>query len=149
MYNALEAGLSPPSINIWMPNATAANIAQGAAASGACLSKDEEPEVRWRCLRVSGNREPAIWNLRFFKCFIAEMHRKRMARWQALPESGIAYGIWPVSAIDHDGLCPSSMLVILVAAAVPSSGSCSRENVRAADTSVPAADAIFRLQPVP
>lgn len=78
MYNALEAGLlSANGVNIWMPIATAANVAQGAAALALAL-KTKNQKLKALALPSSlsaflGITEPAIFgvNLRFFKCFIA------------------------------------------------------------------------------
>lgn len=78
MYNALEAGLlSSSGINIWMPIATAANTAQGAAALALAL-KTRNKKTKAMALPASlsaflGITEPAIFgvNLRYFKCFIA------------------------------------------------------------------------------
>ena len=78
MYNALEAGLlSSTGLNIWMPIATAANTAQGAAALALAL-KTKNKKTKSMALPASlsaflGITEPAIFgvNLRYFKCFIA------------------------------------------------------------------------------
>lgn len=78
MYNALEAGLiSADGINIWMPIATAANVAQGAAALALAL-KTKNNKVKALALPSSlsaflGITEPAIFgvNLRYMKPFIA------------------------------------------------------------------------------
>lgn len=78
MYNALEAGLlSANGINTWMPIATAANVAQGAAALALAL-KTKQGKVKAIALPSSlsaflGITEPAIFgvNIRFIKPFIA------------------------------------------------------------------------------
>lgn len=78
MYNALEAGLlSADGVNTWMPIATAANVAQGAAALAFSL-KTRDKKQKSVALPASlsaflGITEPAIFgvNLRFFKPFIA------------------------------------------------------------------------------
>lgn len=78
MYNALEAGLlSAEGINTWMPIATAANVAQGAAALAFGI-KTKENKHKAVALPASlsaflGITEPAIFgvNLRFVKPFIA------------------------------------------------------------------------------
>lgn len=78
MYNALEAGLlSANGINIWMPIATAANVAQGAAAL-ALAFKTKNGKLKALALPSSlsaflGITEPVIFgvNLRYFKCFIS------------------------------------------------------------------------------
>lgn len=78
MYNALEAGLlSANGINTWMPIATAANVAQGAAALAFAL-KTRDRKQKAVALPASlsaflGITEPAIFgvNLRFMKPFIA------------------------------------------------------------------------------
>lgn len=78
MYNALEAGLlSADGVNTWMPIATAANVAQGAAALALSI-KTKDQKVRSVALPASlsaflGITEPAIFgvNLRYVKPFIA------------------------------------------------------------------------------
>lgn len=78
MYNALEAGLlSSDGINIWMPIATAANVAQGAAALAFSI-KTHDKKQKSIALPAAfsaflGITEPAIFgvNLRYFKPFIA------------------------------------------------------------------------------
>lgn len=78
MYNVLEAGLlSATNLNTWMPIATAANVAQGAAALAIAL-KTRNKKVKAMALPASlsaflGITEPAIFgvNIRFFKAFIA------------------------------------------------------------------------------
>ena len=78
MYNALEAGLlSAEGVNTWMPIATAANVAQGAAALALSL-KTKNQKTRSVGLPASlsaflGITEPAIFgvNLRYVKPFIA------------------------------------------------------------------------------
>ena len=71
MYNALEAS------NTWMPIATAANVAQGAAALALAL-KTKNKKLKAMALPASlsaflGITEPAIFgvNVRYFKPFIA------------------------------------------------------------------------------
>lgn len=78
MYNALEAGmLSADGVNIWMPIATAANVAQGAAALAFCVkTKNKKQKAVAFPASLSafmGITEPAIFgvNLRFFKPFLA------------------------------------------------------------------------------
>lgn len=78
MYNALEAGLiSSTGYNNWMPIATAANVAQGAAALAFSL-KTKNRRQKAMALPASlsaflGITEPAIFgvNLRFFRPFVA------------------------------------------------------------------------------
>ena len=78
MYNAIEAGmLSSMGTNIWMPVATAANVAQGAAAFAIAL-KFKNPKTKAIALPASlsaflGITEPAIFgvNIRYMKSFIA------------------------------------------------------------------------------
>lgn len=78
MYNALEAGLlSSTGVNTWMPIATAANVAQGAAALALAL-KTRNHKTKAMALPASlsaflGITEPAIFgvNIRFMKPFIA------------------------------------------------------------------------------
>ncbi len=78
MYNALEAGLlSAEGINTWMPVATAANVAQGAAALAFSIrTKDKKQRAVAFPASLSaflGITEPAIFgvNLRFLRPFIA------------------------------------------------------------------------------
>lgn len=78
MYNAIEAGLlSADGINTWMPIATAANVAQGAAALAVAL-KTRKHKLRSLALPSSlsaflGITEPAIFgvNIRFIRSFLA------------------------------------------------------------------------------
>lgn len=78
MYNAIEAGLlSSTGLNTWMPIATAANVAQGAAALAIAV-KTKNAKTKAVALPASlsaflGITEPAIFgvNIRFFKSFIA------------------------------------------------------------------------------
>lgn len=78
MYNALEAGLlSHSGINTWMPIATAANVAQGAAALAVAF-KTKKAKTKAMALPASlsafmGITEPAIFgvNIRYMKPFIA------------------------------------------------------------------------------
>lgn len=78
MYNALEAGLlSSDGINIWMPIATAANVAQGAAALAFSIKttdkKQKSVAFPASLSAFLGITEPAIFgvNMRFIKPFIA------------------------------------------------------------------------------
>lgn len=78
MYNALEASmLSATGANIWMPIATAANVAQGAAALAFAL-RTKNRKTKAMALPASlsaflGITEPAIFgvNIRFMRPFIA------------------------------------------------------------------------------
>lgn len=78
MYNALEAGLlSSMGSNIWMPIATAANVAQGAAALAIAI-KTKNAKTKSMALPASlsaflGITEPAIFgvNIRYIKAFVA------------------------------------------------------------------------------
>lgn len=78
MYNALEAGLlSSIGVNTWMPIATAANVAQGAACLAVAL-KSKNAKTKAMALPASlssylGITEPAIFgvNVRYMKPFIA------------------------------------------------------------------------------
>lgn len=78
MYNALEAGLlSSTGVNTWMPIATAANVAQGAAALAVAF-KAKNRKTKALALPASlsaflGITEPAIFgvNIRYKKPFIA------------------------------------------------------------------------------
>ncbi len=78
MYNAIEAGLlSSNGINTWMPIATAANVAQGAACLAVAI-KTKNAKTKSVALPAAlsaylGITEPAIFgvNVRYFKPFIA------------------------------------------------------------------------------
>lgn len=78
MYNAIEAGLiAADGKNIWMPIATAANVAQGAAALALAI-KTKNKKAKSVALPASlsaflGITEPAIFgvNLRYVKPFVA------------------------------------------------------------------------------
>lgn len=78
MYNALEASmLSATGANIWMPIATAANVAQGAAALAFAL-RTKNRKTKAMALPASlsaflGITEPAIFgvNIRFMRPFVA------------------------------------------------------------------------------
>lgn len=78
MYNALEAGmLSADGVNTWMPIATAANVAQGAAALAfAVKTKSKKQKAMAFPASLSaflGITEPAIFgvNLKYWKPFVA------------------------------------------------------------------------------
>lgn len=78
MYNAIEAGmLSASGVNTWMPIATAANVAQGAAALAVAI-KTKNAKTKALALPSSlsaflGITEPAIFgvNIRYMTPFIA------------------------------------------------------------------------------
>lgn len=79
MYNAIEAGLlsSASRLNTWMPIASAANVAQGAAALALAI-KTKNRKTKAMALPASlsaflGITEPAIFgvNVRYMKPFIA------------------------------------------------------------------------------
>ena len=80
MYNAIELSmLADNGKNIWMPIATAANVAQGAAALAVAL-KTKQKKLKSMALPASlsaflGITEPAIFgvNLRFMKPLVAGM----------------------------------------------------------------------------
>ena len=80
MYNAIELSmLADSGKNIWMPIATAANVAQGAAALAVAF-KTKQQKLKSMALPASlsaflGITEPAIFgvNLRFMKPLIAGM----------------------------------------------------------------------------
>ena len=80
MYNAIELGmLAETGKNIWMPLATASNVAQGAAALAVAV-KTKQKKIKSMALPASlsafmGITEPAIFgvNVRFRKPFIAGM----------------------------------------------------------------------------
>ena len=78
MYNALEASmLSATGANIWMPIATAANVAQGAAALAYALRtkyrKTQAMSLPASLSAFLGITEPAIFgvNIRFMRPFVA------------------------------------------------------------------------------
>lgn len=78
MYNVIEAGMiSADGINTWMPIASAANVAQGAAALAVAL-KVRDKKIKALAIPASlsaflGITEPAIFgvNIRYMKPFIA------------------------------------------------------------------------------
>lgn len=80
MYNAIEMMmLANDGMNLWMPIATAANVAQGAAALAVAL-KTKDQKVKALALPASlsafmGITEPAIFgvNIRYMKPFVAGM----------------------------------------------------------------------------
>lgn len=80
MYNAIEMMmLADSGMNTWMPIATAANVAQGAAALAVAL-KTKNTKLKAMALPASfsafmGITEPAIFgvNIRFMKSFVAGM----------------------------------------------------------------------------
>ncbi len=128
MYNALEAGmLSANGANSWMPVATAANVAQGAAALAFSL-KTRDKKQKAVALPASlsaflGITEPAIFgvNLRFLRPFIAGCIGGAAGALVAglLKVTASAYGITGVFGIlitTHNLL--SYLLVMAVAFAV-------------------------------
>ena len=102
MYNALEAGmLSATGLDTWMPIASCANVAQGAAALAFAL-RTRDARQKNMALPASlsaflGITEPAIFgvNLRFFRPFVAGIlggcAGSLVAGW--LHVSSTAYGI--------------------------------------------------------
>ncbi|MBR1797270.1 MAG: PTS glucose transporter subunit IIA [Clostridiales bacterium] len=80
MYNAIEASMiANNGMNIWMPIATAANVAQGAAALAVAL-KTKNRKIKSMALPASlsaflGITEPAIFgvNVRYVRPFVAGM----------------------------------------------------------------------------
>lgn len=128
MYNALEAGmLSATGGNIWMPIASAANVAQGAAALAFAL-RTRDAKQKSMALPASlsaflGITEPAIFgvNLRFFKPFVAGIvggaAGALVAGW--LGVSASAYGITGVFGILITTQClPQYLISMAVAFAV-------------------------------
>lgn len=128
MYNALEAGmLSATGANIWMPVASAANVAQGAAALAFAL-RTRDAKQKSMALPASlsaflGITEPAIFgvNLRFFKPFVAGIvggaAGALVAGW--LGVSASAYGITGVFGILITTQClPQYLISMAVAFAV-------------------------------
>ncbi|MCR4689091.1 MAG: glucose PTS transporter subunit IIA [Saccharofermentans sp.] len=81
MYNAIEAGMlaAAGGLNTWMPIATAANFAQGAAALAVGLkaknAKTKSVAIPSALSASLGITEPAIFgiNFRFFKPFVCAM----------------------------------------------------------------------------
>lgn len=128
MYNALEAGMiSANGINTWMPIASAANIAQGAAALAFALkTKDHKQKAMALPASLSaflGITEPAIFgvNLRFFKPFLAGCIGGAVGGLAAglLHVSASAYGITGLFGIlitTHN--LPAYLLVMAIAFAV-------------------------------
>lgn len=125
MYNALEAGLlSADGANIWMPIASAANVAQGAAALAFGL-KTKDRKQKSMALPASlsaflGITEPAIFgvNLRFFKPFLAGCIGGAAGALVAglLQVSATAYGITGVFGVlitTHN--LPQYFIVLVVA----------------------------------
>lgn len=128
MYNALEAGmLSATGSNIWMPIASAANVAQGAAALAFAL-RTRDAKQKSMALPASlsaflGITEPAIFgvNLRFFKPFVAGIIGGAAGALVAglLGVSASAYGITGVFGILITTHClPQYLISIAVAFAV-------------------------------
>lgn len=128
MYNALEAGmLSATGANIWMPIASAANVAQGAAALAFAL-RTRDAKQKSMALPASlsaflGITEPAIFgvNLRFFKPFVAGIvggaAGALVAGW--LGVSASAYGITGVFGILITTQClPQYLISMAVSFAV-------------------------------
>ena len=128
MYNALEAGmLSATGFDTWMPIASCANVAQGAAALAFAL-RTRDAKLKNMALPASlsaflGITEPAIFgvNLRFFKPFAAGIlggcAGALVAGW--LHVSSTAYGITGVFGIlitTHN--LPQYLISIAVAFAV-------------------------------
>lgn len=128
MYNALEAGmLSATGFDTWMPIASAANVAQGAAALAFAL-RTRDAKLKNMALPASlsaflGITEPAIFgvNLRFFKPFVAGIiggaAGSLVAGW--LHVSSTAYGITGLFGIlitTHN--LPQYLISIAVAFAV-------------------------------
>ncbi len=128
MYNALEAGmLSATGFDTWMPIASAANVAQGAAALAFAL-RTRDAKLKNMAFPASlsaflGITEPAIFgvNMRFFKPFVAGIlggaAGALVAGW--LHVSSTAYGITGVFGIlitTHN--LPQYLLSIAVAFAV-------------------------------
>lgn len=128
MYNALEAGLiSSTNLNTWMPIATAANVAQGAAALALAI-KTKNKKTKALALPASlsaflGITEPAIFgvNIRYMKPFVAGMIGGAcgalVAGWTGV--GATAYGVTGLFGylITTDYILPYT-LVIAVAAAV-------------------------------
>lgn len=128
MYNALEAGLlSSTGVNTWMPIATAANVAQGAAALALAL-KTKNTKTKALALPASlsaflGITEPAIFgvNLRYVKPFVAGCIGGACGALVAgvLKVGATAYGITGVFGFLITTSCTLQYaLVMIVAAAI-------------------------------
>lgn len=125
MYNAIEAGMiSSTGANIWMPIATAANVAQGAAALALAL-KTRNRKVKSMALPASlsaflGITEPAIFgvNLRFFKPFIAGCIGGAFGALAAsvLNVSATAYGITGVFGLLITTHCILQYIIVMAVA---------------------------------
>lgn len=125
MYNALEAGmLSSTGANTWMPIASAANVAQGAAALAFALrtrdAKQKNMALPASLSAFLGITEPAIFgvNLRFVKPFAAGIvggaAGALVAGWLGVAAS--AYGITGVFGILITTSClPQYLISIAVA----------------------------------
>ena len=125
MYNAIEAGMiSSTGANTWMPIATAANVAQGAAALALAL-KTRNRKVKSMALPASlsaflGITEPAIFgvNLRFFKPFIAGCIGGAFGALVAsvLKVSATAYGITGVFGLLITTHCIVQYIIVMAVA---------------------------------
>lgn len=125
MYNAIEAGMiSATGANIWMPIATSANVAQGAAALALAL-KTRNRKVKSMALPASlsaflGITEPAIFgvNLRFFKPFIAGCIGGAFGALAAsvLNVSATAYGITGVFGLLITTHCIVQYIIVMAVA---------------------------------
>lgn len=125
MYNALEAGmLSATGANTWMPIASAANVAQGAAALAFALrtrdAKQKNMALPASLSAFLGITEPAIFgvNLRFVKPFAAGIAGGAagalVSGWLGVAAS--AYGITGVFGILITTSClPQYLISIAVA----------------------------------
>ena len=126
MYNAIEAGMlsGPMGVNIWMPIATAANVAQGAAALALAL-KTKNMKTKSMALPASlsaflGITEPAIFgvNLRFFKPFVAGCIGGAIGALAAsvLNVSATAYGITGVFGLLITTHCMVQYIIVMAVA---------------------------------
>lgn len=114
MYNALEAGmLSADGLDIWMPIATAANVAQGAAALAlAVKTKDQKLKgMRFRLHSphslVSQNGD--LWcQPSLYQMLCSRLHRRRGRRTGSRHHRCRFYRLWNHGSVrlsDHDRLC--------------------------------------------
>lgn len=122
MYNALEASLlSSTGVNTWMPIATAANVAQGAAALAFAL-RTKNQKLKAMALPASlsaflGITEPAIFgvNVRFMRPFIAGIAGGACGALvgSLLQVSANAYGITGVFGLLITTHCTLSYLILM------------------------------------
>lgn len=125
MYNALEASLlSSTGVNTWMPIATAANVAQGAAALAfAIRTRNQKTKAMAFPASLSaflGITEPAIFgvNIRFMRPFIAGIIGGAFGALTGsiLHVSANAYGITGVFGLLITTHCTVAYLILMAVA---------------------------------